>query len=286
MLTIDRADFFGLRLKAADIFNVSRQVLSGVPLLNSEQDRRFREDGIAIVADFLPKQTFEQIGEEARTALDKAARITPIRPSKVTGFGPQEWHDWGFDRFDGGTLNRFVTIDPATMPETRRFTHHLDLARFCRVGLGMRSAPRKPWLYLTVHGRAKEPHDIQKDLHRDSCYRKIKFWYFLDPVRQEDGPFCYVPGSHKLTEKRLGWEQKMVEKSGDDELFRDYSFRISEDELADLDLPPPQSIAVPANTLVIADTFGFHRRGTAKDGAQRLSIYGQKKPWPFVPIGI
>ena len=286
MLNINRADIFSLRLKAADMFNASRQLLSGVPLLNSELDRRFRKDGIAVVENFLPPQTFELIRQECETALDSAQQSTPVKPSTVTGFGPQEWHDWGFDRYDGGTLNRFISIDPETMPTTRGFTHHLDLARFCRLGLGMRTAPRKPWLYLTVHGSEQESHDIQKDLHRDSCYRKIKFWYFLDPVMSDEGPFCYVPGSHKLTAKRLGWERKMVEQSGDSDLFRDYSFRIGEDELEALDLPPPQAIAVPANTLVIADTFGFHRRGAARGGAQRLSIYGQKKPWPFVPIGI
>ena len=35
-------------------------------------------------------------------------------------------------------------------------------------------------------------------LHRDTFFRALKFWFFLRPVQREDGPFEYVPGSHRL----------------------------------------------------------------------------------------
>ena len=44
------------------------------------------------------------------------------------------------------------------------------------------------------------------------------------------------------------------------------------------------SFECDANTLVLADVFGFHRRGSALPGRQRLSIYGWNRPYPFLPI--
>ena len=141
-------------------------------------------------------------------------------------------------------------------------------------------------IYLTVHGQEDATHDIQKDLHRDSYHRKMKYWYYLEPVAPDDGPFVYVPGSHKLTAERLEWERQQAREHGIPGLWADGAYRMASCDLKSMNLPEPQAVPVPANTLVIADTFGFHRRGDAKTGARRLAIYGQKKPMPFTPIGI
>ena len=52
----------------------------------------------------------------------------------------------------------------------------------------------------------------------------------------------------------------------------------------DLGLPQPVSLSCPANTLVLADVFGFHRRGAALPGRQRLALYGWNRPYPFLPV--
>ena len=62
------------------------------------------------------------------------------------------------------------------------------------------------------------------------------------------------------------------------------SFRIKEDGLVALGLPPPVSLTCPSNTLVLADVFGFHRRGAALPGRERLALYGWNRPYPFLPI--
>ena len=46
---------------------------------------------------------------------------------------------------------------------------------------------------------------------------------------------------------------------------RQGSFRADPDDLKTLGLPEPRIFAVPANTLVVADTFGFHARGPSAD---------------------
>ena len=40
----------------------------------------------------------------------------------------------------------------------------------------------------------------------------------------------------------------------------------------------------PANTLVLADVFGFHRRVAAVPGRLRLALNGWNRPYPFLPI--
>ena len=40
---------------------------------------------------------------------------------------------------------------------------------------------------------------------------------------------------------------------------------------------------VPANTLIIGDTHGFHRRGDAVPGTERFAVYGGMRRSPFIP---
>src|SRR3546814_7089204 len=59
--------------------------------------------------------------------------------------------------------------------------------------------------------------------------------------------------------------------------------RIEPRELAELSLPPPQRFAVPANTLVVADTCGFHGRCPSSKSARRVEIWAYSRRNPFLP---
>ena len=48
-------------------------------------------------------------------------------------------------------------------------------------------------------------------------------------------------------------------------------------------LPKPDVFAVPANTLVVADTFGFHARGPSAGRSLRVEIWAYGRRSPFVP---
>ena len=64
---------------------------------------------------------------------------------------------------------------------------------------------------------------------------------------------------------------------------RQGSFRLERGELPALGLPEPQVFAVPANTLVVADTFGFHARGPSAGRSLRVEIWAYGRRSPFVP---
>lgn len=126
----------------------------------------------------------------------------------------------------------------------------------------------------------KDDGDIQKVFHQDTFFPCIKFWYFPEEVTLDNGPLVYVPNSHLLTEQRMRfiYEQSIAITKKEIDTERTYSheegsLRIYEDELAAMNLNPLHC-TVPANTLIVANVFGFHRRGDVREEGFRNSIHG------------
>ena len=55
------------------------------------------------------------------------------------------------------------------------------------------------------------------------------------------------------------------------------------EELPRLGLPAPTRFAVPANTLVAIDTYGFHARADADRPTLRIEIWAYARRSPFLP---
>ena len=124
--------------------------------------------------------------------------------------------------------------------------------------------------------------DPQTDLHMDTFHSTAKAWFFLYDVPEDEGPFTYVAGSHRLTKRRLAWQKRMsvlaaARRGGG-------AFRIPAAQLKRLHLPAPTKFAVPANTLVVGDTFGFHARGLSVRKSIRVELYASQRPNPFLPF--
>jgi hypothetical protein len=105
--------------------------------------------------------------------------------------------------------------------------------------------------------------DLQTLLHSDAWWPRMKAWYFLTDVDHDDAPLCYVPGSHRLTPARLRWEQARGRRGVD---------RVDKDELAAMGLGKPARLVVPANTLIVVDAFGFHKRARPRQPGLRLEV--------------
>lgn len=128
-----------------------------------------------------------------------------------------------------------------------------------------------------------DDHDIQKTLHHDTFFPATKFWYFPDDVTEENGPLEYIPKSHLFTQDRANWiyEQSILCHNPPKEMFEDRSVSHVEGSMRLLDsdvfatkLEKPKQIIVPSNTLVIANVFGFHRRGNVPKEGKRDAIHG------------
>jgi hypothetical protein len=229
-----------------------------------EDRAAFARDGYVARRDFLPRAQFE-----ALTAQIAAYRCT-VR-----------------EKFEGDTKLRKITVTKAVLTRLPELRALLANAEWRRLIAYVGASEEAPAVYLQSvlrHARDAEP-DPQTFVHADTFHPTVKAWLFLTDVPEDEGAFSYVPGSHRLTPARLDWEQeKSLEAArSTDRETREGSFRIEIDELARLGLPQPRVLGVPANTLIVADTFGFHARGPSVRPSLRVEVWAIGRRAPFIP---
>jgi Phytanoyl-CoA dioxygenase (PhyH) len=222
----------------------------------------FDRDGVVAIRDFLPANGFRQLRE---------GLLTQRLPAR--------------EMVQGDTITRRMALDHTARRAVPALDDFIQHPRWRALARYVASFDVEPLLYVQsiLPNRFDAPPDPQLQFHADTFYPAMKAWYFLEDVTAESGPFAYVRGSHRLTPERLAWEKSrsMTARDGDCRLSGRGSLRIREDELASLGLPPPTTFAVPANTLVIADTFGFHARTPASTRAARVEIWAYSRRNPF-----
>jgi hypothetical protein len=83
----------------------------------------------------------------------------------------------------------------------------------------------------------------------------------------------------------MAWERQISQTARDatDRLTAEGSIRISEAEIRRLGYPAPRKLPVAANTLIVADTSGIHRRSTTDRQSARVSIWAYSRSNPFLP---
>lgn len=242
--------------------------------------KHFSRDGILVMEDFLPKDDFRALVKEVKNTMLEVDDQAPIQNYGDVGFGQKHTFDWGFDRYDGDTLNRFYSIKPEHRA-THAFINNKRLRKLTSLFAGTYHDSSKYLIYKLFHGKEDTNADIQKAIHRDTFHSAIKLWFFLEDVEEKHGPFHYAPGTHRLTNGRLHWEKnRSIQASHEN---KGGAFRIGAEELTALGDGQLTSYPVKANTLVVADIRGFHCRGAAIEHQSRLSIYANIRPAPFLP---
>jgi hypothetical protein len=266
---LNRLGLHEARMRAAErLARHRRQVLARRV---SEADRQaFERDGFVVKSDFLPVPDFERLRAEIFD------------------------HNWDTREMrQGHTVTRRVFLDEASLRSTKpglaAFMARSDVSSLiCYVG-GTGGVPVMS-IQSILANQGVSADDPQCAIHSDTFHSTSKAWFFLHDVGPDDGPFFYVPGSHRLTPQRLAWERAQSIKASRHDIrqenMRDHaegSFRISPDNLTALGLPQPQTVAVKANTLVVADTFGFHGRTPSPRATQRVELYSTLRRNPFLP---
>jgi hypothetical protein len=224
----------------------------------------FQRNGYFIRHEALPREVFVALREEV------AGLHVPAREMR-----------------QGCAVTRRIGLDDAelaAMPACRQLVKGADLLARIHYAASYGGEPTFCVQSIIVDPSLPEL-DPQTVLHSDTFHPTAKAWLFLVDVGMDDGPFAYVPGSHRLAERRLAWEyeQSLQARHSADGMTAEGSFRIDEAALAALDLPPPLRFAVPANTLVIADTSGFHARMASAHTSCRVEIYATLRRSPFAP---
>jgi Phytanoyl-CoA dioxygenase (PhyH) len=233
--------------------------------LISRQDREaFDRDGFVVRPNFLTPEQF-------------AALLAQIEAYR----GPLR------EISEGDTIMRKIALDGmalAKIPALGALLRSGDWRGLVRYA-GSRDAEPVVWVQSILRHACAGPADPQTVLHADTFHPTVKAWLFLTDVAEDAGPFIYVPGSHRLTAERLAWERQMslAARQSPNAENRQGSFRIDPAELPALGLPQPRAFAVPGNTLVVADTFGFHARGPSIRPSLRVEIWAYGRRSPFLP---
>jgi len=237
-------------------------------LVTAEQKNSYSKNGFVKVNDFLDAKTFQ-------TVLD-------------------EINNTNFERVDmtqGSATTRRSMIDEADLKlcpalnKAKNDRRMLNLVRYVSSHYG------QPLITLqTILVNPKESHnrgnDPQTRVHSDTFHPTAKAWLFLTDVEEEDGPFSYVAGSHKPTEERYIWEKNISIDwdKPENKYSSGGSMRINVEELEKLGYPKPTPMIVKANTLIVADTYGFHARCPSEKATVRIEIYSSLRRNPFLPF--
>ncbi|MBS7807551.1 phytanoyl-CoA dioxygenase family protein [Variovorax sp. PCZ-1] len=125
--------------------------------------------------------------------------------------------------------------------------------------------------------------DPQTMWHTDTFHSTAKAWLLLHDLAADQGPFAYIPGTHKLTLERQTWEQSqsVMASRHSVPMHAKGSWRASEQELSAMGYAQTFTAALPANTLIVADTGGFHRRTPCVRPTARVEIYLSLRRTPF-----
>jgi len=225
----------------------------------------FYRDGFMVIRDALPHDEFEKVKKEV------ASINAEVRECR-----------------QGDTLTHRVHIDERTHNDLQTVHAVLASEQYLKLHKFAAGKNSRPVSYIqTIKNHFIEgPADPQKNLHSDTFHPTMKSWLFLDDCDDRNGPFTYLPGSNRLSWNRLKWEYRKsisICQHGD-KYSSNGSFRANPDDLTRMEFGEPVALSVPANTLVIANTHGFHRRGDASERSMRTEIWSISRSNPFNPL--
>lgn len=246
---------------AEKLAKIKRQRLQH--LLPATHRTAFEKNGYVVIKDAMPPDQFRRLLSEVEQNRFIAREMK-----------------------QGETVTRFITLPPArikTLPNLRKFVNSDLFQGTMRYGACWNADPL--FTLHTVFSPGVSSGDPQSLLHSDTFHATAKGWYFLHDVALEDGPFTYVPGSHYATPGRLEWEhrQSLQAAIASNPHHARGSFRATPAEVKQMGYAAAVPLAVPANTLVIADTHGFHARLPSTKPSVRLAVYGSSRGNPFLP---
>lgn len=111
--------------------------------------------------------------------------------------------------------------------------------------------------------------------HDPEDLKLIKVFIYLDDVREENGPFTYIPGTHPF-----GVNVATAKKHKKTE-------RLPDDQISDVFPPTMWRVCTgPAGTMILADTLGYHRGGKPSAGTRLLVTFTYTSGTPLVEPSI
>ncbi len=243
---------------------ISRWRRARLTHLVSQADRAALERyGVLAKRDFLPPDLFKALLAEVEGLSIRAGEFK-----------------------EGDAITRRIPLTPELLERLPACRALLQTPEWRGLTRYVSSFDSEPLVFIqTIFSQVDDSRrDPQTDLHMDTFHPTMKAWLFLHDVAEEDGPLSYAPGSHRRTPRREAWERlRSIRITDPASVKKGGALRIGKAELARLRFPKPQRFAVPANTLVVGDTYGFHGRRRSTRPSTRLEIWAYSRRNPFLP---
>ena len=217
--------------------------------------------GIVVCENFLLSDAFEDLTREVDEYMDANVNSTVIQD--------------GADEIRRYSLGK---VDPTRFPQLAQWRSNpvnalVSGAERRSVGRNFDGGALIEHVTIGVDEEKANPQD-NTHLHIDTFFNTHKVWLYLDDVDAENGAFVFVPGSHLLDRVRL-WHE-YLESTGENRRSR----RIGDDELKERGLQQ-RVVECRRNTLVVANTCGYHSRSTGKPGTSRRALHKEFRFNPF-----
>lgn len=239
-------------------------------------EEQLRNEGVITIPDFLPVNVFAEIYKE----YEREVAGRPLRPLASQYIIPES----------GMTRVGVCHFHPE--PQTRLYellnTHLIRNPMVCKLGAAVVQHEiteyRPPQIFMNKKMGDEYP-DLNSDMyfHADVSYPGVKAYLYLVDIDETNGAFRYAKGTHKLTWKRWKWEyRKSIEHAQQrarvknkkilgDETGRSWHCMTREEERREGIVGT--SMTGKANTLVVFNVMGFHRRGDFTSDRPRAFAY-------------
>jgi hypothetical protein len=232
--------------------------------------------GYVAIENFLSPSDFAEVEREAQHCLAK------VSPGPTDAAGIQDTH--AHIRF--GTSARDDALPPNEAPvscQTVFNSPQILQAIAAADGRSVDSLRRSS----SIRGRFERTEKVAEPVgeylginsvsgwHSDTYHSIYKGFFYITDVTSETAPFTYVPGSNRLKAEHLALHYKT---SINKDSKSPYAGADQSRELKGI----AKEMVFPKNTLLLADTFGMHRRGLFKEtGQQRIIVHIDVRPSPF-----
>lgn len=230
-------------------------------LVSREDREAFARDGCVVKPGFTPPDLFPRLMSEIEALTAEAREFK-----------------------EGDAITRRIPLTPENLRRLPACARLLEMPEWKGLLRYVSSYDAEPLVFVQTiftHVDEQSKPDPQTSIHMDTFHPTMKAWLFLHDVGEDDGPFTFAVGSHAMTKRREVWERRLsVEASGQ----KGGAFRIKPFMLKKLGYPKPTKFAVAANTLVVADTHGFHARGASARSSARVEIWAYSRRNPFLPF--
>jgi hypothetical protein len=207
-----------------------------------------KRDGYAVIEQFWPRERALGLRDRLEGYLDP-----PESRDFESGAYIRFWDNRAYDE----GVRRMYHVDKE-LPELAELRHDSSIARIVHAYYG----------FPFYSGALVYQHNTQSNAntryyHVDIFAKEFKTFLYLDDVDMGNGPFAYLPGTHKSWFRRLK-KQILGNKEGSETSFY-------EKDLGAL-LKREAAITGKAGTLILADVRGFHRGTPQADRSRSVLV--------------